>query len=86
MGELYNADCGCLWWCEDGDVLMTSWSGNGAFLCFLRTGGELLLKLLHFLPSGSFACGRMWNWECVGGVRGVTADLLTWDSVSLIKS
>lgn len=26
---------------------MTSWNGNEEF-CFLRTGGKLLLKLLHF--------------------------------------
>lgn len=34
--------------CQCEDVLTTSWNGNEVFFCFLRTGGKLLLKLLHF--------------------------------------
>lgn len=60
------------------------WNANEALFCFLRTRRKILWKLLHFFPFGNFACGYMWNWM-VGVIR-VTADLLTSDSVSLIKS
>lgn len=60
------------------------WNGNEALFCFLRTRRKILWKLLHFSPFGNFACGYMWN--CMVGVIRVTADLLTSDSVSLIKS
>lgn len=69
---------------------MTSWNGNEALYCFLKTGGKLLLKLLHIFALATLhvaVCGTRSVCMCVeGGVRGVTADLLTWDSVSLIKS
>lgn len=34
-------------------------------MLFLEERREITAESVAFFPFGNFACGRMWNWECV---------------------